>query len=91
MTPFVHELAQSIRPAGESKSLYEAWLARARDEAPKQEGKTPAEIVTAPPVGALRVSVTVSGFSMRVSSMIGTVNVLLVSPTAKLSVPLVAV
>jgi len=53
LTPFVHELAQSIRPAGESKNLYDAWLARARADAPKQEGKTPAEIVKEPPVGAL--------------------------------------
>jgi N-acetylated-alpha-linked acidic dipeptidase len=53
LTPFVHELAQSITPAGESKNLYEGWLARAREEAPKQEGKTAAEIVKAPPVGAL--------------------------------------
>src|SRR5262245_58042025 len=53
LTPFVHELAQSIKPAGESKSLYDGWLTRARDEAPKQEGKTAAEIVKAPPVGAL--------------------------------------
>jgi N-acetylated-alpha-linked acidic dipeptidase len=53
LTPFVHELAQSITPSGESKTLYDGWLTRARDEAPKQEGKAPAEIVKAPPVGAL--------------------------------------
>src|SRR5262245_24902752 len=53
LTPFVYELAQSIRPADETKNLYEAWLARARDEAPKQEGKTAAEIVKEPPIGAL--------------------------------------
>jgi N-acetylated-alpha-linked acidic dipeptidase len=53
LTPFVHELAQSITPASESKNLYEGWLARARDEAPKQEGKTAAEIIKQPPVGAL--------------------------------------
>jgi N-acetylated-alpha-linked acidic dipeptidase len=53
LTPFVHELAQSIRPAGESKNLYDAWLARVRDEAPKQDGKAPAEAVKEPPVGAL--------------------------------------
>jgi N-acetylated-alpha-linked acidic dipeptidase len=53
LTPFVHELARSITPAGESKNLYEGWLARARDEAPKQEGKTAAEMIKEPPVGAL--------------------------------------
>jgi N-acetylated-alpha-linked acidic dipeptidase len=54
LTPFVHELAQSIRPAGGSKSLYDAWLARARDQAPKQEGGQPAaETIKTPPVGAL--------------------------------------
>jgi N-acetylated-alpha-linked acidic dipeptidase len=54
LTPFVHELAQSIRPAGESKTLYEAWLARVREQAPKQEGQPPpAETITTPPVGAL--------------------------------------
>ena len=26
LTPFVHELAQSIRPAGETKNLYDGWL-----------------------------------------------------------------
>jgi N-acetylated-alpha-linked acidic dipeptidase len=53
LTPFVHELAQSIKPAGESKNLYEGWLAKAREQAPKQEGQTPAETIKTPPVGAL--------------------------------------
>ena len=54
LTPFVHELAQSIRPAGESKTLYEGWLARVREQAPKQEGQPPpAETIKTPPVGAL--------------------------------------
>src|SRR5437867_4399735 len=57
LTPFVHELAQSIRPAGESKTLYDAWLARAREQAAKeakQEGQpAPAETIKTPPVGAL--------------------------------------
>jgi len=54
LTPFVHELAQSIRPAGESKNLYEGWLAKAREQAPKQEGQPPpAETIKTPPVGAL--------------------------------------
>ena len=54
LTPFVHELAQSIQPAGESKTLYEGWLARVREQAPKQEGQPPpAETIKTPPVGAL--------------------------------------
>src|SRR5262249_52679543 len=53
LTPFVHELAQSIRPAGESKNLYDAWLARARADGPKPEGKTPAGDGKGAPVGAL--------------------------------------
>ncbi|OLE79446.1 MAG: hypothetical protein AUF76_16690 [Acidobacteria bacterium 13_1_20CM_2_65_9] len=54
LTPFVHELAQSIRPTGESKTLYEGWLARVREQAPKQEGQPPpAETIKTPPVGAL--------------------------------------
>ena len=53
LTPFVHELAQSIKPAGESKNLYEGWLAKAREQAPKQEGHAPAETIKTPPVGAL--------------------------------------
>jgi N-acetylated-alpha-linked acidic dipeptidase len=54
LTPFVHELAQSIRPTGESKTLYEGWLARVREQAPRQEGQPPpAETIKTPPVGAL--------------------------------------
>ena len=54
LTPFVHELAQSIRPAGESRTLYDGWLAKARDQAPKQEGQPPPiETIKTPPVGAL--------------------------------------
>ena len=49
LTPFVHELAQSIRPAGSSKSLYDLWLERSREQ-----GKAPnGEAWTKPPVGAL--------------------------------------
>ena len=54
LTPFVHELAQSIRPAGESRTLYDGWLAKAREQAPKQEGQPPPiETIKTPPVGAL--------------------------------------
>jgi hypothetical protein len=45
----------------------------------------------APPVGLVRVRLTVSLPSTSVSLMIGMVKVLLVSPMPKLSVPLVAV
>jgi N-acetylated-alpha-linked acidic dipeptidase len=49
LAPFVHELAQSIQPAGEKKTLYDGWLDRAREQAAK--GDQP--IVKVPPVGAL--------------------------------------
>jgi hypothetical protein len=45
----------------------------------------------APPVGLLSVRLIVSLPSTTVSLMIGTVKVLLVSPAAKVNVPLVAV
>jgi N-acetylated-alpha-linked acidic dipeptidase len=49
LTPFVHELAQSIQPAGAAKSLYDGWLEHAREQ-----GKTPdGQIWKTPPVGAL--------------------------------------
>ncbi|HMF92933.1 MAG TPA: transferrin receptor-like dimerization domain-containing protein [Vicinamibacterales bacterium] len=48
--PFVHELAQSIQPAGEKKTLYDGWLDRAREQAPKGDGQP---LLKAPPVGAL--------------------------------------
>ena len=44
LTPFVHELAQSLQPAGESKTLYAGWLERTREETPGAK---------APVVGAL--------------------------------------
>jgi N-acetylated-alpha-linked acidic dipeptidase len=40
LTPFVHELAQSIQPEGATKSLYDGWLERSREQAPA--AKTPA-------------------------------------------------
>src|SRR3954451_19154168 len=49
LTPFVHELAQSIQPTGATKSLYDGWLEHSREQ-----GKTPdGQIWKAPPVGAL--------------------------------------
>ena len=50
LTPFVHELARSIQPAGEQKTLYDGWLERAREQAPKGDGQP---LLAAPPVGAL--------------------------------------
>jgi len=48
LKPWVHELAQSIQPEGNSKTLYDLWLERARED--KREGQPPIE---APAVGAL--------------------------------------
>ena len=44
LTPFVYELARSVVPAGATKTLYEGWLERAREQSAS---------ATAPPVGAL--------------------------------------
>ena len=30
LTPFVHELAQSLQPEGATQNLYQAWLERSR-------------------------------------------------------------
>jgi len=50
LAPFVHELAQSIRPPGSSKTLYDGWLERAREQAPARDGQP---LLKSPPVGAL--------------------------------------
>jgi len=50
LTPFVHELAQSFPIDGDSKTLYDAWLERVREQAPAREGQPPPKT---PPVGAL--------------------------------------
>jgi len=50
LTPFLHELARSIQPEGETSTLYDGWLARAREQAPARDGAPPVET---PPVGAL--------------------------------------
>ena len=44
LTPFVHELSQSVQPEGMTKTLYDGWLERSREQTPG---------VKAPPVGAL--------------------------------------
>jgi N-acetylated-alpha-linked acidic dipeptidase len=50
LTPFLYELAQSIQLEASTKTLYDGWLERARENAPARDGR-PA--VKAPPVGAL--------------------------------------
>jgi N-acetylated-alpha-linked acidic dipeptidase len=50
LTPFVHELARSIQSDDASKTLYDRWLERAREQAPAAEGRP---MLKAPPVGAL--------------------------------------
>jgi N-acetylated-alpha-linked acidic dipeptidase len=50
LTPFVHELAQSIQPEGQTRTLYDGWLERAREQAPKGDGQP---LLKTPPVGAL--------------------------------------
>ena len=44
LTPFMHELSQSVQPEGTTKTLYDGWLERSREQTPD---------VKAPPVGAL--------------------------------------
>src|SRR5262249_45198849 len=50
LTPFLHELAQSIQPEGSTKTLYDGWLERAREQAPARDGRP---MLKTPPVGAL--------------------------------------
>jgi N-acetylated-alpha-linked acidic dipeptidase len=50
LTPFMHELAQSIESEGESKTLYDGWLTRVREQSPARDGQP---MVKTPPVGAL--------------------------------------
>jgi N-acetylated-alpha-linked acidic dipeptidase len=50
LTPFVHELAQSVRPEGQSKTLYDGWLERSREQAPARDGQP---LLKTPTVGAL--------------------------------------
>jgi len=46
----MHELAQAIQPAGEKQTLYDGWLQRAREQAPKGDRQP---LLQTPPVGAL--------------------------------------
>jgi N-acetylated-alpha-linked acidic dipeptidase len=50
LTLFLHELARSFKPEGESKTLYDGWLERSREQSPARAGQPP---VRTPPVGAL--------------------------------------
>lgn len=50
LTPFLHELAQSVRPAGAATTLYDGWLERSRGQAPARDGHP---MLKAPTVGAL--------------------------------------
>jgi len=50
LTPFIYELARDVQPAGESNTLYDGWLERAREQSPARDGQT---MLKAPPVGAL--------------------------------------
>jgi len=50
LAPFLYELARSVRPEGEKATLYDAWLERAREQAPAREGQP---LLKTPPVGAL--------------------------------------
>jgi N-acetylated-alpha-linked acidic dipeptidase len=59
LTPFVHELAQAIHPDGSSKTLYDAWLERAREQTPARAGEA---MLKAPPVGALGSGSDYTGF-----------------------------
>jgi len=50
LTPFIHELAQSIQPEGGTKTLYDGWLERVREQSPARDGQP---MLKTPPVGAL--------------------------------------
>ncbi|MBZ5556055.1 MAG: M28 family peptidase [Acidobacteriia bacterium] len=50
LTPFAHELAQSISIEGTSKTLFDTWLERSRDQSPARDGHP---MLKLPTVGAL--------------------------------------
>jgi N-acetylated-alpha-linked acidic dipeptidase len=50
LTPFVYELAQSIQPEGATRTLYDGWLERAREQSPARDGQP---MLKVPAVGAL--------------------------------------
>jgi N-acetylated-alpha-linked acidic dipeptidase len=50
LTPFLYEVAQSIRPDGAPKTLYDGWLERSREQAPTRDGRP---MLKTPTVGAL--------------------------------------
>ena len=49
LTPFVYELARAVQPDRAAKTLFDAWLERAREDPPPRGGP----MLKAPPVGAL--------------------------------------
>ena len=49
LAPFVYDLARAVRPERATKTLFDAWLDRARDDPPPAGGP----MLKAPPVGAL--------------------------------------
>src|SRR5262245_53542652 len=49
LAPFVYDLARAIRPERATKTLFDAWLDRVRDEPPPAGGP----LLKVPPVGAL--------------------------------------
>jgi N-acetylated-alpha-linked acidic dipeptidase len=57
LTPFVHELAQSIQPAGSTKTLYQGWLERLREQAAPNDPP-----IRTPAVGALGSGSDYTGF-----------------------------
>jgi N-acetylated-alpha-linked acidic dipeptidase len=57
LTPFVHELAQSIQPASSPQNLYDLWLERVREQT--RAGDAPPKT---PPVGALGSGSDYTGF-----------------------------
>jgi N-acetylated-alpha-linked acidic dipeptidase len=50
LAPFLHELAQSIQAEGATRTLYDGWLEKAREQAPAENKNQP---LKTPPVGAL--------------------------------------
>jgi N-acetylated-alpha-linked acidic dipeptidase len=69
LRPFVYELAKSIQdPRQPSKSLYDLWLDKSREDNPPKEGASPLET---PKIGALGSGSDYTGFldHLGVSSM----------------------
>ncbi|MBI3493719.1 MAG: M28 family peptidase, partial [Acidobacteria bacterium] len=50
LTPFAHELAQSVQIEGSPKTLFDTWLERSREQSPARDGSP---MLKRPTVGAL--------------------------------------